>query len=159
MKANARKHDAAWLALLEQRRAATGRGDISPAPKGEATRARKRSRARVRHVTGRMNRLEARYAGHLDEQVALGEIDSWAFEPEKFRLGEKCYYTPDFRVVDSDGFVSFRDTKGGREWEDARIKAKTAATIHPYPFAFVTQAKDGGWDLEWFESPDMRKAE
>ena len=44
---------------------------------------------------GEMNGTEKAYALHLDERKAAGEIASWAFEPEKFRLAPATYYTPD----------------------------------------------------------------
>lgn len=112
-----------------------------------------------------MNKTEAAYADHLQRKLLAGQILRWDFEPETFKLGEGCRYTPDFRVVLPDGEVQFHDTKGckmkkradgSREptaWmeEDARVKLRAASGLHPYGFYVaypVPAARGGGWMIE-----------
>ena len=113
-----------------------------------------RGRARVPHQPGKMNKLEQAYADHLELRLRAGEIASFDFEPEKFRLADRTYYTPDFRVILPDGLVEFHEVKG--HWEDdARVKTKVAAEMHPYTFVGVRRKpkKDGGgWKYEWFNN-------
>jgi hypothetical protein len=101
---------------------------------------------------GRMNKLEKRYAAHLEWRREAGEIVRWDFEPEKFRLaeiGDACYLTPDFRLLMADGTVEFHDTKGWRTEEDAKIKIKWFRQRHPYPLVIVMEdRKNGGWTYE-----------
>jgi len=96
-----------------------------------------------------MNKLEARYAAHLEALKRAGEIFDWAFQPEKFRLaniGDRCYVTPDFRVQLIDGTIEFHETKGFME-PDAEIKYKWFVASHPYPLVLVRWVK-GGWSYE-----------
>lgn len=147
MKANAGKHDAAWLALLEQRRAATGRGDVSPVS-ATAPKLKVKARGRTtRHVNGKMNRTEAAYAAHLDLMLRGGLIARWDFEPEKLRLADRTFYTPDFRVVMPDGMICWHEVKGFLE-DDAAAKLKIAAEQHDlYQFFVVRKRGLGHWQL------------
>jgi len=97
-----------------------------------------------------MNKTEQAYAAHLETLRLASEIDSWEFEPEKFRLADRTYYTPDFRIVWPDGTVGFDEVKGFWE-DDARVKIKVAARMHPYQFRAV-QRVGGGWGYETFKS-------
>lgn len=110
----------------------------------------------TRHQTGKMNGAEKKYSEHLTNLVRSSEILEWAFEPEKFRLADSTYYTPDFRVIKMDGAVEFHEVKafwknrGKAGWmEDARVKIKVAAEQHPYPFIAVCLNKDQ-WQYEFF---------
>lgn len=112
----------------------------------------------IRKVAGQMNRLESKYADFLEEQRRMGYIDSFAYEPEKLKLADKTYYTPDFRVVRPDGAIEFHDTKGttSRKRKDntrykapfieehTGIKLKVAASLHPYRF-FAVWLLAGVW--------------
>lgn len=107
---------------------------------------------RARHITGRMNGLEKRYAAYLDIQKITGEILDWKFEPLKLKLAPATFYNPDFGVQLSDGWIEFHETKGFWE-DDARVKVKVAAEMFPW-FSFVgvmwmKAAKD--WKFERFE--------
>jgi len=97
-----------------------------------------------------MNGTERAYAGLLEQQKRDGKVLAWDFEPEKFKLAKRTYYTPDFRVILPDHVVQFHETKGF--WtDDARVKIKVAAALHPYQFIAVfklPQKKGGGWRLE-----------
>lgn len=97
---------------------------------------------------GSMNKLETKYAERLEALRQAKQILRWDFEPEKLRLADRTYYTPDFRVLGQDGTVSFHEVKG--RWEDdARVKIKVAAEQHPYIFLAV-QWKDKQWVEEEF---------
>ena len=102
------------------------------------------------HTPGQMNSLEQQYALHLDLLQHAGEIAAWKFEPDKFRLAYRCYYTPDFKVTFPDGRVEYHEVKG--YWrEDARIKIKVAAAAFTQ-FQFVgVQLVDHLWQFERFK--------
>lgn len=107
-----------------------------------------------------MNRTEEQYAHHLEERRIVGEIRWWAYEAWKFRLADKTYYTPDFIVVDNALRIEAHEVKavwqkaGKVGWEeDARVKIKCAAEIHPVRFLAVSRNRDGGWDVEEFLKP------
>lgn len=107
---------------------------------------RARGRAHARRLPGQMNGLERRYADHLNALLALGRVDRWDYEPETLRLAPKTTYTPDFRVVLPDGLVEFHETKGFMR-DDAHVKLKVAAALHPYTFRLVTWTKAEGFTI------------
>lgn len=107
--------------------------------------------SRVRHIAGRMNGLEKRYAAHLDLRKITGEILDWKFEPMKLKLAPSTFYSPDFGIRFFDGWIELHETKGFWE-DDARVKVKVAAEMFPW-FSFVgvmwmKGAKD--WKFERF---------
>jgi len=81
-----------------------------------------------------MNKTEAAYAARLALLQRAGEIQSFRFEPIKFRLADRTFYTPDFMVVMGDE-IQFHEVKGGYVEDDAAVKFKTAAEMYP-EFAF-----------------------
>lgn len=93
-----------------------------------------------------MNNLERAYSNYLEARRKAGEILRWDFEPEKLRLADRTFYTPDFRVIDSEGRIEFHETKGFMR-DDAAVKIKVAAEQHPYVFKLVMQ-KRGQWDIQ-----------
>lgn len=101
-------------------------------------------------MASKMNRNESAYAGHLELLRRAGEIRRWDYEPEKLRLADATFLTPDFRVIANDGAVEFHDTKGSKGAEkfhveeDAWVKYKIAAELHPYRF-FVAWRHKGHW--------------
>ena len=110
-----------------------------------------RARAQVRHQPG-MNKTEALYAQILELRKRAGEILEWAFEPEKFRLADNTFYCPDFRIVMADLSVEFHEVKA--KWsngqvglDDAKVKIKVAAEMHPYRF-LVAVCDHGRWELK-----------
>jgi hypothetical protein len=112
-----------------------------------------RARAQVRPKPGTMNKTEALYAQILEIRKRAGEILDWAFEPEKFRLADKTFYTPDFRVIMPDFTVEFHEVKA--KWsngqvgrDDAKVKIKVAAEMHPYRF-LIAVCDRGRW--KWIE--------
>lgn len=105
--------------------------------------------ARARHVQGQMNKLETKYAHHLEMRKLAGAIRDYRFESMKFKLADKTYYTPDFLVIEADDSVTLIDVKGHHE-DDARVKAKVAAKDFPW-FRFQSMRwADGQWQVEDF---------
>lgn len=81
---------------------------------------------------GVMNKTEAKYAFVLEALKRNGQISEYYFEAIKFRLGDNCYYTPDFMIIDNQGVVSFDEIKGGFIMEDSAIKWKMAVEKYQY---------------------------
>ncbi len=90
---------------------------------------RQPGRAQARHVPGVMNQGEARYASeYLQPMLLGGKILEWKFEPVKLRIGDKCFYSPDFLVITAKREIEMHEFKG--HWEDdARVKIKAAAAL------------------------------
>lgn len=110
-------------------------------------------RARVKPVPkrGRMNLTESAWAEVLELRRLAGEIQSHRFEPIRFVLGHAANYTPDFEVVDADGYIEYHEVKGF--WrEAARVRIKTVARMFPDRlFVAVkkrTKKQGGGWEHE-----------
>lgn len=110
----------------------------------------KKGAAVAQETDSDMNRWEQDYANMLEDQRQAGEIRGWEYEPEKLRLAKRTWYTPDFRVVRADGRIEFHEVKGF--WrDDARVKIKVAARLHPYRFLAVQKipkGDGGGWKYE-----------
>lgn len=104
----------------------------------------------VRRIPGQMNGWEKRYAVHLEGQKAQGLIQWYEFDSIKLRLAEKTFYTPDFLVLNRDGFFEVHEVKG--HWEDdARVKIKVAADKFPMKFLGVSLSRGNlGWIYEEF---------
>lgn len=111
-----------------------------------------KSDARVlgRLKQGVMNKTEQRYASHLEGLKICGEIQYYAFDSMKFRLADKTFYSPDFIVLRATDELEAHEVKG--HWEDdARVKIKVAASMHPIPFIAVKwNDKNNCWDYENF---------
>lgn len=104
------------------------------------------------HQVGEMNKLETRYAQHLELRRMAGEIRKWTFEPMKLRLADRTYLTIDFNVVMPDGAIELHEVKG--HWEDdARVKVKMAAKLFDeYQIVGVSRPKGlGDWKFEHFK--------
>jgi hypothetical protein len=85
------------------------------------------------------SKLEEAYWHRLKDLQAQGVIHSFALKPEKLRLADGSYYTPDFRVITPTGEVQFHETKGFMR-EAARVRLLVAAELHPYPFFLVKKS-------------------
>lgn len=112
-------------------------------------------RALGRLKSGAMNKTEAAYASHLEGQRLTGAILWYAFEPIKLRLADATFYEPDFGVLQADGLFAMHEVKGARAifQDDARVKIKVAASLHPFRFVAVyplPKARGGGWEFEEF---------
>lgn len=105
----------------------------------------------VGYDADRMNKLEAKYAAHLETLRRAGKILLWRFESVKFRLADRTWYTPDFYIMRPDGTIEIHETKG--HWEDdARVKIKATAEQFPEFFFVAVQWKKGEWQLERFRA-------
>lgn len=102
---------------------------------------------------GAMNRTEEAYARELRDAQTIGDILWHRFEGIKLRLGDNCFYTPDFAVMLSNGQIELHEVKGF--WtDDARVKIKVAAEQYPFRFVAVKarpKKAGGGWEREVFE--------
>lgn len=96
----------------------------------------------VKRLPGQMNKLEAKYASHLEELLRLGEILEYKFDALKLRLADKTFYTPDFFVLTKELELEIHEVKGFWE-DDARVKIKVAASLYPFRFKAVQ------WKKEW----------
>lgn len=95
-----------------------------------------------------MNKLEKRYAQHLDLLRLAGEVAAWRFEAVTLRLAVDVRYSPDFLVILPGGELELHETKGFLR-DDARIKLRTAARLFPwFVFRLIRQSKAGVWDIE-----------
>ena len=87
---------------------------------------------------------EANYARYLEFLRAEGKIASWQHEPKTFWFEEikrgVRSYLPDFRVVGTDGGVTFHEVKG---WMDERSKTTLSRMALYYPeVAMIVIGKD-----------------
>jgi len=105
----------------------------------------KKSRPRPRQKPGKMNKLELRYAEKLQDMVMAGKIISYEYEPIKFKLAPRTFYTPDFFVVTND-FVEFHEVKGFLE-DDAAVKFKAAAEKYSEFVWKMIRLKNGVWEF------------
>jgi len=104
----------------------------------------KKARGR-RHdrTAGKMNKLEAAYS----QELLPG---TWMFEAMKFRLADNTYYTPDFMVMNPEGYIEVHEVKGFWE-DDARVKIKVfAEKFSWFVVKAVTRVK-GVWTVESFD--------
>ena len=95
-----------------------------------ATFGRRAGSPRKRQSPGTMNKTEAAYAQRLALLQRAGEIRSFRFEPIKFRLADRTFYTPDFMVVMGDE-IQFHEIKGYLPEDDANVKIKVVAEMYP----------------------------
>lgn len=100
-----------------------------------------------------MNKAEAAYAHHLEQEKLAGRIEWFAWDSMKIRIGPSCYWNVDFVVMDCDGFVELHDVKGfwkskGRVHIEDDARVKMIATAHHVMKHFrvvVAYKKDGVW--------------
>ena len=76
----------------------------------------------------KMNKTETEYHLILKAKMQQGEIrDIIGFESIKLKVGEdRCWYTPDFAVIGSNGVLELHEVKGAHVWDDAKVKFKSA---------------------------------
>jgi hypothetical protein len=98
-----------------------------------------------------MNGLERRYAGHLELRRLAGEIWRYDYEAVKFRLADNAFYTPDFVVYLPDGVIEIHEVKGGLIREDAALKIRLMAELHPFPVRMV-RWKNRAWEFTDFHA-------
>lgn len=97
----------------------------------------------------RMNTLERRYAQRLSLLKRAGKIQTYRFEAVRFRLADRCWYTPDFLVVLPNNAIECHETKGFMR-DDAAIKWKAVADLYPFWRFFLVRWKGPkyGWDIQ-----------
>lgn len=78
-----------------------------------------------------MNKTEQAYAAYLEQQRMLRIVYGWAYEPVKFKLANRTFYTPDFGVWYQDGKVEMIEIKGPVLRDDAAVKFKVARAMYP----------------------------
>lgn len=84
----------------------------------------KRTSRYVNHSLDEMNATEARYAQELEAQRRSGQIISWAYQPHTLQIAPNTLYTPDFGIVDKQGYT-FVEIKGYLR-DDASVKYRVA---------------------------------
>lgn len=122
---------------------------------GRALRARRAipfARGRRPHTPGTLNKTEQAFDAHLEQLLAAGEILWKGFEAIKLKIARRCFYTPDFVVLNTDQTVTLYEVKGFWE-DDARVKIKAAAEkFMLFRFVAVTfDRKSKDWAFEEFQ--------
>lgn len=108
-------------------------------------------------AASRMNKTEARYVTEILEPLRQhGVIRIFEYEVVKLRIGDNCWYTPDFLVIDRYGRVEFHEIKA--YWakakkvgwkDDARVKWKAAGAAYPWAiFIAAWPMPKSGWGRE-----------
>lgn len=109
-----------------------------------------RARGRVRHEPGKLNKTEQKY---FDEVLTplwkSGEYQRIDFEAVKFKVAAKCFYSPDFYVVTSDGFIELHEVKGFMEG-DAAVKLRAFHQAYPEYRVLIVKWKNKtvGWETK-----------
>lgn len=95
----------------------------------------------------RISETERRYAIEVLEPARRrGQVLRYQHQPRPpIDLAYRCTFTPDYRVEYADGSVEIVDVKGAHVWEDATIKLKFAARLHPDVRCVQAQWKRGRW--------------
>lgn len=93
---------------------------------------------------GQMNKTEAAYAAELEQRKYAGEILWYAFEPWKFRLADKTFYTPDFGVLRADHQVECHEVKGFWQ-DDASGKDQGSSRTASVSIYRGQEAPEKGW--------------
>ena len=101
-----------------------------------------------------MNKTEKAFSRLLNEAIRQGLIESWIFQGMYFRMAKNTFHHPDFSpviVLEPFRHIAIFEVKG--HWEDdARVKWKTVAAMHPwsqwYAVQKIREKEDGGWLVE-----------
>lgn len=94
---------------------------------------------------GSMNKTEADFSLGLEGQKRNGEIRDYKFESVKVRIGEGCWYCPDFVVQLPSGEIIFKEVKGFLR-DDARVKFLAAKEQHQWAeWEMWRKDKKSGW--------------
>lgn len=112
------------------------------------------TRTKAGRAPGEPNKGEAAYGRHLEFEKQQGRVLWFGFEKIKFRIGKKCFFTPDYFVVFADGSIEIVDVKGRKGdgyycREDAKVKLRAAASMFPFNVAVVWPEKGGGWGKDY----------
>lgn len=87
-----------------------------------------------------LNNLEAAYQAELDRRIFIGEL-LWRSEHGalNFRLADKCFYRPDFLVLNAEMELEVHEVKGGWFAADNKSRTKIASELYPLRFLIVRQ--------------------
>lgn len=101
-------------------------------------------------AAGVMNKTEQRYYDEIIwPAIATKEIIRAGFEDEKFKIGDRCWYVPDFPIVwapDTGKPKTYVEVKGGYIREKSLVKFKAAATKFPeYNWQLWQYKAESGW--------------
>lgn len=112
------------------------------------------TRTKAGRSAGEMNKGEAAFGRHLEFEKQQGRVLWYGFEKIKFRIGKKCFFTPDYFVVYADGSIEIIDVKGRKNnsyycREDAKVKLRAAASLFPFKVAVVWPERAGGWSKDY----------
>lgn len=107
-----------------------------------------------------MNKTERQFAQLLELRKREGLVVAWVFEPMKFRLAPRTWYTPDFLVLTRDAVPTLYEVKAMWHWkngakrpgwkDDSRVKVKVVAELFPWFRwrAAVYDSKTDKWTYE-----------
>ena len=92
------------------------------------------------------NKTELRFENdYLKIRKMKGEIERYAYEPIKLKLGNGLLYVPDWYVVHSPFRIAIYEIKGAKIFDGALEKLKTAAHLYPEFEWWLYQWKGGEW--------------
>lgn len=89
------------------------------------------------------SKWEASYAAHLAYLVQLGQVASWAYEPDTIVCAGGTKYTPDFRVAFPGRREEYHEVKGYFRPQD-KVRVREALAVSLLPVVLVTR-KAGAW--------------
>lgn len=101
-----------------------------------------------RMKAGKMNKTELQYAARLEALKQAGEIVAYWFEAVNLRIGENCFYKPDFLVMTKESVLELHEIKGWMA-EDALVKMRAIADKYPFPLKMFKLVK-GSWEVREF---------
>ena len=103
------------------------------------------TKARLPKVNAKgQNKTEARFDAILEGLKHERRIEHYAFESVRLRLAGRTTYTPDFLVV-ADRII-FVEVKGHMR-DDAAVKLKVAAELHPWAAFYVAFSDKRSFDV------------
>lgn len=101
----------------------------------------------------RMNKTEAEHALALDHDP---DVATWFYECIGLRLGDGCFYYPDFFVILKSGMIRIDEVKGGRIEDDGMAKYKAARERYWFFAWRMVQKTKNGW-IVLHEHPKTRR--
>jgi hypothetical protein len=120
---------------------------------GQPTRSSsQKARGLAPHIRGKMNGTEAAYEMELKALQAAGKVLWYAYESIRFLVGkddsgQNAWFTPDFTVLGSDGFLEVVDVKGGGPIQEASLVRIKATALHfPVRVVIATKQKNGSFE-------------
>ncbi len=102
-----------------------------------------RSRTRIGLRCG-MNKVESEFSLILEARRIANEITQWRFESVKLRLGNGCWYVPDFFIERLGLRPLFIEIKGFMR-DDARVKFLAAQELHRWAMFEMWSKSKNGW--------------